>query len=93
MDFQGIVVFVLSTSMVFYAYPKQILKNHSEGKCGLTLALVLLPLLIQVARAIFAFNKDFPGAWYVYMPDTLGAVVSMVVLLQYFGFFLGKKSG
>ena len=91
MDFQGIVVFVLSLSMVFYAMPKQILKNYREGKCGLTLAFILLPMAIQAARAIFAYNKGFSGAWYIYTPDTAGTIVASVLLLQYFGFFLKQE--
>ncbi|MDO8523140.1 MAG: hypothetical protein Q7S12_02550 [bacterium] len=91
MDFQGMVVFGLSLVMIFYAVPKQILKNYREGKCSFELAIILLPLAIYMARAIFAFNKGFVGAWFLYVPDAVGALVMMGLLLQYLGYFIGGE--
>ncbi|MDO8523581.1 MAG: hypothetical protein Q7S12_04890 [bacterium] len=91
MDFQGMIVSSLSLVMIFYAIPRQIKKNYRDGKCGMDIWVIILAVSIFIARAVFSFNKAFSGAVYLYVPDAAGALINFVVLLQYFGFFLGGE--
>ena len=87
----GWLLLIFSLAMVFYAIPMQIIKNYKDGRCGIAIALAVCPLAVYLLRATFAFTKGFSGAWYIYVPDTTGAILSVLLLFQYFGFFIKKR--
>lgn len=52
----GTLTMVLAIAMVVIALPSQIRKNLREKKCGLSIWMVLLPLSVYAARAVYTIN-------------------------------------
>lgn len=80
-DFLGVLVLVLAVLMAVVAFPSQIAKNHRDGRCGLSMPMIVLAMSVYLSRAAYAFTI---GSWYIFVPDSLGALFSAVIALQYF---------
>jgi len=79
-DILGTITMVLAVAMVVIALPKQISKVAREKKCGLDLTMILLPLGVYVTRFCYAVAVE---SWYIAVPDFLGVVFLVKLLLQY----------
>lgn len=77
----GMMTTILGILMVALALPSQIKKNHNEGRCGLSLLMVALPLSVYVSRALYAITIH---SLYILIPDALGIVFSVMIAIQYY---------
>ena len=76
----GSLSMVLVIAMVVIALPSQIYKNYKEKKCGLSFLMIVLPLSIYITRGFYAV---FIKSWYILIPDSIGVVVIIIILIQY----------
>lgn len=79
----GNITLCLALGMVFLGLTSQVWKNYMDHNCGQTLMMTVMPLLVQVSRAVHtAIIRD----WYILIPDTIGAVLSLVLLWQWYSY-------
>lgn len=76
----GSITMFLSLAAALIGFPSQIRKNYSEKRCGISFPLIVLPLAVFVSRAIYASSI---GSWYIAIPDFLGIVLMLVLLVQF----------
>lgn len=86
--FFGNMTMTLAILMVFIGLLSQIKKNYKEGRCGMHLWMVVLPLSVYVSRVGYAFTI---GSWYILIPDTAGVIFSLVILWQFFHYSEKKE--
>lgn len=79
-DSHGSLTMALAILMVTFALPSQIIKNYNGGECGLSFLMVALPLSVYLSRACYAARIK---VWYIWIPDTLGVIFSVILLGQY----------
>lgn len=84
----GFLTTILSLLMVLWGFPTQIIKNHREKSCGIVLPMVILPTTVFIVRMVYAFQKK---AWGIVIPDTIGFLLSTVILTQWFIYNFRKK--
>ncbi len=85
----GVLTLIFSILLVFIALPSQIRKNKRDRKSGLTFWMVVIPLCMFSMRASYAVTIK---AWYLVTPDFIGALLWVVILVQYFIYRKAKKS-
>jgi len=71
---------ILALLMVFLGLTSQVLKNHQEQECGLSFLMVVLPLGVYFSRAAYAYLIK---SWYIFVPDLIGVILSVILLWQY----------
>jgi len=86
-DFWGTLTMVLALAMVFIAIPSQIIKNHKVKQCGPNFIMVTIPLAIFISRTCYAYCIE---SWYIFIPDFVGAIASVLLFTQYFVY---RKTG
>ena len=79
-DPHGSLTMTLAIAMVMFALPSQIIKNYNSGDCGLSFLMTALPLSVYLSRAFYAKKIK---VWYIWVPDALGVIFSLVLLGQY----------
>lgn len=79
----GNTMMVLSITMVVIGLPRQILKNRHEGRCGQDLFMILLPFGVWISRIGYAITIH---SWYLLVPDLIGALLSCILLSQYWSY-------
>jgi hypothetical protein len=77
----GTITMILAITMVVIALPSQIKKNYGEKRCGLAFLMVLLPLGVYASRTCYAVLIK---SWYIAIPDSLGVIFSLILLIQFF---------
>lgn len=77
----GGLTLALAVAMVALALPSQIQKNRSEGRCGVSFLMAILPLGVYVSRLVYAL---LIGSYYIAIPDAVGAVFAGIIFGQYF---------
>jgi hypothetical protein len=85
--FFGTLTMIFGTCMAVIAFPSQIIKNYKEKTCGPSFLMVIIPLNLLVSRACYTLIKE---AWYIFIPDIIGIILSTVLLYQYFSY---RKKG
>ena len=84
----GTVTLVLAVSMVLFALPSQIKKQHYEKKAGLSWLMVLLAPSVFASRVCYGLAIK---SWYILIPDALGVLFSIVLLVQKVKYQNGKE--
>lgn len=79
----GTITMVLAITMVVVGVPAQVRKNHKERRCGMPLMLSILVFSVYVSRTLYALSIE---AFYIVIPDVIGAVLSAVMLYQHHQF-------
>ena len=77
----GILTLTFGTLMAVVGFPLQIWKTAEEQHCGLHWSLIVLPLVIFAVRIPYSIGKK---AWALILPDTIGFISCVVLLVQYF---------
>lgn len=76
----GSLTLILSLAAALIGFPSQIRKNHKEKRCGISFLLIVLPMAVFISRAIYAVSIS---SWYIAIPDFLGIVLMLVLLMQF----------
>ncbi len=76
----GGLVTVLSMLSVFVGMPMQIRMNKQVGRCGQTLFLIVLTLVLLGSRIVYLILRE---AWLLLPSDVIGVFLWGVILLQY----------
>jgi len=80
-DIFGTLTLVFSIILVAIALPSQIRKNLREKKSGMAFLMIAIPLGMFSMRASYALTIK---SWYLVIPDFIGSVLWLVILVQYF---------
>jgi len=77
----GYATLTFAILMVLIGLTMQILKNRKERRCGTAFFLAILTVCVYSCRAWHALTiNDF----YILIPDTIGIVLSGIILGQFF---------
>lgn len=68
--------------MASIALPMQIIKNYKLKKVGLHWLLVVLATITYTSRAGFALTTSNGIIWYIFIPDLIGSLASVVIVCQ-----------
>lgn len=80
-DIFGTLTMIFAITLVVIALPSQIRKNMRDKKSGLTFWMIVIPLGMFSMRASYAITIK---SWYLVIPDSVGATLWVVILIQYF---------
>lgn len=76
----GGLVTALSLLSVFVGMPMQIHMNRQVGRCGQTLFLIVLTLVLLLSRIAYLVLRE---AWLLLPSDVIGLFLWGIILLQY----------
>lgn len=83
----GLIASILTIVLVFIGLVSQVIKNFQRKSCsGLSLIYFIVILFAYSAWSLYGISIS---DWYIIIPQTAGAVISLILLAQ---FYLYKKS-
>lgn len=77
----GTLTMILAVTMAVFALPTQIRKNYKEKRCGNSLSMMILPLLVYGSRIGYCVSTE---SWYILIGDVLGLIFVGITLAQFF---------
>lgn len=76
---------ILGLSLVFIGLTAQIIKNYNEKRCGNSLILISLAILLYISRTCYAISTDSVSDFLpIIIPDIFGIMASGINLGQHF---------
>ena len=79
-DTLGKIVMGLGVMMAIIGFPAQIWKNYSTESCGLSIVLIVTPIMICLVRIPYSIGKR---VWHLIPADIILLLASIVLLGQY----------
>ena len=77
----GTLVTISMFTMLFVAWPTQILKNYREKRSGFSFVMIIIGTLLLVFRVIYTSIR---GDLYILIPDIIGLLIQIILFYQYF---------
>lgn len=84
----GTLTLIFAAAMVLIGLPSQIIRNYKKGENGMSMLMVILPLMVYLSRSTYSFTIN---AWYIYIPDSLAIIFSLIILFQAFHYRKNRK--
>jgi uncharacterized protein with PQ loop repeat len=86
----GVIACIASSLIVVYGLPAQIKKNKKEKTVGLSPAMIYSMLIVYFFWSLYAWVKP---DYFLAIPQTVGTIDSVIILLQYFHYQKLKREG
>lgn len=71
---------IVAIIMVVWGIPRQILLQYKNNRFGMDLLFSFVILAVYILRAWYTLLK---GDWYIFVPDAIGTILSIINILQY----------
>ncbi len=77
----GALVTISMFTMLFIAWPTQIIKNYKEKRSGFSLVMIIIGTLLLIFRVIYtSIRNDL----YILIPDIIALLIQSILFYQYF---------
>jgi uncharacterized protein with PQ loop repeat len=84
----GLTASVLTIILVFIGLVSQVIKNYKRKSCGgLSLIYFIIIFFAYTSWSLYGFSKS---DWFLIIPQTAGALISVILLFQ---FYIYKDKG